>query len=55
MPCPICKRPRDAPDHRWCLVELFKTNKIQSVADWEELAKPITIKKGTIKVRVPKE
>jgi hypothetical protein len=56
MPCPVCNQsPASGADHRWCLVELFKTNRIQSVTDWEEMSKPKTIVKRTIKVRIAKE
>lgn len=50
MPCPVNKCVGD--DHRLCLVELFKTNRIKSLADWEALWKP---KKRIVKARVPKE
>jgi hypothetical protein len=56
MSCPICNQPpASGTDHRWCLVELFKTNRIQSVADWEALCKPKTIIKKKIKVHIKKE
>ena len=55
MPCPVCNRPANTDNHRTCLVELFKTNKIQSVKDWEELCKPKTIVKRRIKARVDRE
>jgi hypothetical protein len=59
MPCPVCNQPPASgaanADHRWCLVELFKTNRIQSVADWEALCKPKTIVKKTIRVRITKD
>ena len=54
MPCPVCKKPI-GEDHRWCVFELFKTNKIQDVSEWTEMSKPKTILKGKIKVRLPKE
>jgi hypothetical protein len=54
MTCPICtKPPTGEADHRWCLVELFKTNKIQKVSDWEAMCKPKTIIKGRVKIRLP--
>lgn len=34
--CCIHCRARDDVDHRWCLIELFKTNKIKSVREWQE-------------------
>jgi len=56
MPCPVCNQPpASGADHRWCLVELFKTNRIKSVNEWEELCKPKTIIKGKKTVRIPKE
>lgn len=56
MPCPHCKQSSTTvADHRWCIVELFKTNVIQSVAQWEALSKPKTIVKGRIRALVPKE
>lgn len=50
MPCPICNISIDAGvDHRWCLVELFKTNRIKSVKEWEDMSrKPKTILKGRV-------
>jgi hypothetical protein len=54
MPCPVCKKPI-GEDHRWCVFELLKTNKIQDVSQWEEMSRPKTIIKGKIKVRIPKE
>jgi len=54
MPCPVCKKPI-GEDHRWCVFELLKTNKIQDVAQWEEMSRPKTILKGKLKIRVPKE
>lgn len=55
MPCPICNQNiGNGVDHRWCLVELFKTNKIKSVAEWEALsAKPKTIFKRKVKALLP--
>jgi hypothetical protein len=59
MPCPVCNQSPGSgaagADHRWCLVELFKTNRIKSIADWQELCKPKTIVKGKVKVRIAKE
>ena len=54
MPCPVCKMPL-GPDHRQCLVELFRTNKIQTVKDWEDMMKPKTIIKGKARIRIEKE
>ena len=36
--CTGCKKGL-GEDHRWCLVELFKTNKIRSVKEWEAQGK----------------
>ena len=56
MPCPVCKQtPGSGTDHRLCLFELFKTNVIKSVSDWETMCKPKTIKKGRIRALLPKE
>jgi len=40
--CPVCKKlnPGDE-DHRKCILQLFKEKKIQSVADWERMCKPV--------------
>ena len=54
MPCPVCNKPI-GEDHRWCVFELLKENKIQDVSEWTEMCKPKTIVKGKIKVRIPKE
>ena len=54
MPCPVCNKPI-GEDHRWCVFELLKENKIQDVSEWTEMCKPKTIIKGKIKVRIPKE
>jgi len=57
MPCPICSKTMqdETADHRRCVFQLLEENKIQSVEQWEALCKPKTIRKRTIKVRVPKE
>ena len=59
MPCPICtKEPGSGDDHRWCLVQLFQENVIQSVDDWLKLCnppKPKTVVKGKITIQVKKE
>ena len=47
--CPVCKFDAPGNDHRWCVLELFKTNQIQSVEDWER--KCVTRK--IIRVREP--
>lgn len=58
MQCPVnkCVPSTDGGvDHRLCLVELFETNRIQTIADWQEMWKPKTIVKGKRRVRIPKE
>jgi hypothetical protein len=57
MPCPVCNRPvapTTQSEHRLCILTLFKDNRIQSVAEWEKLAKdkPKTRIKGTIEKRL---
>ncbi len=34
--CPCCTKAK-TEDHRWCLVDLFSTNAIQDVQDWERM------------------
>lgn len=54
MPCPVCsKQVTNDTDHRTCVFELFKTNVIQSVAEWRVMCKPKTIRKGRIRVFLP--
>lgn len=38
--CPVCQLPVPNPggDHRFCLVELFKTNRIQCIQDWMKMS-----------------
>lgn len=55
MPCPICNQPPKDTDHRVCLFELFKSNTIKSVSDWETMCKPKTIMKGRIRALIMKE
>jgi hypothetical protein len=56
MPCPVCTKVLGGDtDHRWCLVELFKTNRIKSVQEWKELSRPKTIRKGTIRAKIAQE
>ena len=53
MPCPICKHEVDQADHRVCVYSLFKINAIQTVYQWEAMArKPVTIVKGRVRIRV---
>lgn len=37
-----------------CLVELFRDNTIKSVAEWEKMCRPVTIRKGKIIAYLPK-
>jgi hypothetical protein len=53
MPCPICFKNPEEVDHKMCVFELFKTNVIKSVAEWREMCKPKTIRKGKIRVLLP--
>jgi hypothetical protein len=58
MPCPVnkCVPLADGGvDHQLCLVELFETNRIQTIAEWHNMWKPKTIIKRKVKVRIPKE
>lgn len=56
MACPVCKKEVGAgSDHRWCLVELFKTNVIKSVAEWEAMCRPVTVRKGRVRALLRKE
>jgi hypothetical protein len=58
MPCPVCYlEPGSGADHRFCLVELFRSGKIQSIAEWSELsrAKPKTYVKRRVIVKIKKE
>ena len=51
MPCPVCLKIES--DHRPCVLELFKTDKIQSIKEWEEMSKPK--KRRIIKAMIPLE
>jgi hypothetical protein len=53
MTCPVCSKKPEESDHRTCVFELFKTNVIKSVAEWREMCKPKTIRKGRIRVMLP--
>lgn len=53
MPCPVCSKQLENVDHRTCVFELFKTNVIKSVAEWREMCKPKTIRKGRIRAFLP--
>ena len=53
--CIVCSKGR-GEDHRWCLVSLFKENKIKTVKEWEEASsKPTTLRKGRVRALVPRE
>jgi hypothetical protein len=54
MPCPHCKAERlNNVDHRECILELFKSNKITSVAQWERMCATRVIGgRRTVRVRV---
>lgn len=52
--CPICSAPVPAPegrDHRACVIQLFRENRIKSVKDWEKMS----IVRRRISVREPAE
>ena len=57
--CPHCKiELSSGADHRMCLFTMFKENLIQSVDEWKAMCqppKPKTIRKGRIRVLLPKE
>jgi hypothetical protein len=37
--CPVCSKSVGSnADHRYCVLELFKTNKIKSVKEWEKMS-----------------
>lgn len=55
MPCPVCGQPIDAADHRSCIFHLFESNTIQSIEEWQALARPVTIVKGRVRARIPRE
>lgn len=57
MPCPVCKTTIEGgTEHRACIFQLFDENKIQTIEDWEALStKPVTIVKGRIRARIPRE
>ena len=57
MACPVCKKDAyTGSDHRWCLVELFKSNVIKTVAEWEAMCRmPATIRKGRVRALIRKE
>ena len=37
-PCPVCLK--QEADHRECILQLFRENKIKSLKEWEQLRKP---------------
>ena len=57
MPCPICRtEPESGNDHRYCLVQLFRENRIKSIQEWRDMCKkPQTIIKGRVTIKVKKE
>ena len=57
MPCPVCKTTIESgADHRPCVFQLFESNTIRSVEEWEVLStKPLTIVKGRVRARIPRE
>lgn len=54
--CIVCNLP-SGHDHRWCLVSLFKENKIKSVQEWEDASILLAKKRQRRRIRalVPKE
>ena len=38
MPCQICGQMPGYADHRMCLVELFRSDTIRSVKEWEQMS-----------------
>lgn len=57
MPCPICRtEPGSGNDHRYCLAQLFRENRIKSIREWEDMCKKSqTIIKGKVIIKVKKE
>jgi hypothetical protein len=49
--CSECNKSVETEDHRWCLVKLFKENKIQSLEDWQKMCKEVA-RRVKIRVRV---
>jgi hypothetical protein len=54
MPCPVCSCNIGQADHRMCVIQLFREDKIKSVAEWQNLCRPVTIRKGKIIAYLPK-
>lgn len=55
MPCPVCDCKIGEADHRACIVQLFRDNRIKSIKEWETLAmKPGTTVKGIVSLLVKK-
>lgn len=54
--CTVCGL-TETHDHRWCIVGLFKENKIQSVKEWEDASRLLAKKRQRRRIRVllPKE
>jgi hypothetical protein len=40
MPCPVCELQIGDADHRTCLLQLFRENRIKSTKEWKMLCKP---------------
>ena len=57
MECPHCSQLANTPtsDHKACVIELFRTDKIKSIKDWEASWRPRTIVKRRVKVYITKE
>jgi hypothetical protein len=37
------------------MFHLFESNTIQSIEEWQALARPVTIVKGRVRARIPRE
>lgn len=51
MKCPVCSKPKEV-NHRDCIVQLFRTNTIKSLKEWEALWKPTTRFLGWVVVKL---
>jgi hypothetical protein len=40
MKCPVCNLLKKEGDHRMCILQLFREDKIRSISEWE---RPVTI------------
>jgi hypothetical protein len=56
MECPHCNQPVQTPtsNHKMCVIELFRTDAIKSIQDWEASWRPRAIVKRKVIVRIPK-